>query len=63
MFNKDLEECLAELPEDVRFILLLCSLVNNDSKINLLTKRVQSLENNFASMRLLFSNFEKNIKK
>ena len=60
---EELKKCLDLLPSDARFILLMCSLIDNDYKINLLTQRVKTLEGNLATMRLRLSNLEKNIKK
>lgn len=60
---KELKECLDQLSPDSRFILLICSLLDIDHTINLLTERVKTLEGNFPSMRLRLLNLEKNIKK
>lgn len=55
MFNKELTELFKQLPEDIRFVCLLCSLVSCDEKIKELTTRVQLLEGMCARL----SDFEK----
>ncbi len=57
------DEMLENLPDDTRFqVLMLVSSIRTDKELETLSKRVQSLEGNLATMRLRLSTLEKRIK-